>query len=138
MECLENLKRQHQEIRTIVSDISSLLNFYILLQDPVPIRNKLPALSGKLSVHLAMEDKSLYPRLIKRGRSEVQITAKVFLAEMGNLINSFQNYSQKWLSADSIKANPDDFINDSNYIFRALLQRINREDRELYPLVEEG
>lgn len=133
---LANLKRQHREIQDMVNELLSLLNPNILQRNPVSVRTKLSALSGKLSIHLAMEDKYLYPMLIENGRSGVQATAKKFFTEMGDLVDVFQNYSHKWLNPNSIKANSHEFITDSNNIFRTLQQRIERENRELYPLFE--
>ena len=133
---LANFKRQHQEIRELVNMTTALLDHSALEKDPTQVRYKLSALSGKLLIHLSMEDQFLYPILMEQDDRQLQTTARKFLAEMGDLVTVFKNYSQKWISPSSIKANPAAFIKESTDILHALLQRIEREDRELYPLVE--
>lgn len=137
MSRLDNFKRQHREIRELVSNITALLDRDLLLAEPAQVRYQLSALSGKLMMHLAMEDKFLYPSLMGKDDTKIQSTADRFSAEMGDLVKVFKDYSEKWLTPSSIKANPDTFIKDSHDIFQALLRRIEREDRELYPLVDQ-
>ena len=137
MSRLNNFKRQHREIRELADKISMILNQDLLVQDPMEVRNLLSTLSGKLMMHLAMEDQFLYPNLMESNDSQIQTTAARFSTEMGDLVKVFKDYSEKWLTPSSIKANPDTFIKDSHDIFQALLRRIEREDRELYPLVDQ-
>ena len=138
MSRLTNFKRQHREIRELISTITPLLDRDLLLIEPTQVRYKLSALLGKLMMHLAMEDRFLYPRLIKSKNRQIQTTANRFSTEMGDLVKVFNDYSKKWLSSSSIRANPDAFIEDSHDTFRALLNRVDLEDLELYPLVEEA
>lgn len=137
MSRLNNFKRQHREIRELADKISMILNQDLLVQDPMEVRNLLSTLSGKLMMHLAMEDQFLYPNLMESNDSQIQTTAARFSTEMGDLVKVFKDYSAKWLNPSTIQANHEAFIKESRAIFQALLKRIDREDRELYPLVEE-
>ena len=135
---LVNFKRQHREIRELVNKIKSSLLIDLLQTEPASVRYILSTLSGKLLMHLAMEDQFLYPSLMEKNDPILRATAQKFLTEMGDLVDVFKNYSQKWLRPSLIQADPRAFIEDSNQIFHALLQRIDQEDQELYPLSEEA
>lgn len=138
MSQLSNFKRQHREIRELVSMITSLLKHDLLCQEPTKIRYILSTLAGKLMMNLAMEDQFLYPSLKEKDDQRIQTTAHKFFTEMGDLMNVFKNYSQKWLSPSLIRENPDSFIQDSQDILHSLLKRIEQEDQQLYPLLEEA
>ncbi len=138
MSRLDNFKRQHREIGELVNDIITMLSQDLLVQDPTKVRTLLSTLSGKLMMHLAMEDQFLYPSLMENSNNQIKTTAARFSTEMGDLVKVFKDYSDKWLNPSTIKANPEAFIKESHDIFLALRRRIEREDRELYPLVDQA
>jgi hemerythrin-like domain-containing protein len=102
------------------------------------IRHELSILSSKLTIHLAMEDKALYPYLLKSQNLTVEKTAKQFMDEMGNLVTTFKEYNHKWFHTNLIRAQFEEFRTETDLILQALKLRIKREENELYPLVEEN
>ena len=93
-------------------------------------------LASTLIAHLKAEDWALYPRLMESGDDAVAATAKAFSDEMGGLAAAFGVYSQRW-DAMSIASNWAGFCLETKDIIAALTERITRENRELYPLLEE-
>lgn len=83
MSITSNLRRQHTEILALASEIRGALQ-----QDPAGIESiekLLPALTGKIKIHLAMEDNALYPLLLDAAEAETRRLAADYLNEMGIL-----------------------------------------------------
>jgi iron-sulfur cluster repair protein YtfE (RIC family) len=98
------------------------------------IKDILNKLSGVLSVHLTAEDNALYPRLIADSRPQISGLARRFQHEMGGLKKAFTSYATKW-SSTAIAEKADVFARETRGIVTALTARIDRENREFYPLI---
>ena len=136
MAITDNLRKQHKEISETVKQISVLLKPDILLQDAEQAGILLSKFTENLEIHLTWEDEALYPALQRHPKEEVRILTKVFSEEMGGISKAVARYAANWPNAESIKKNPDGFINESHEIFAALSSRINQENNHLYPLLE--
>jgi hemerythrin-like domain-containing protein len=99
------------------------------------VRALLSSLAGKLGVHLAMEDKALYPRLAEDGAPPDAALAAAFMQEMGGLGAAFAAYNRNW-PAPAIAADPAGFARETRAVFAALARRIERENRQLYPIAD--
>ena len=93
-------------------------------------------LASTLIAHLKAEDWALYPLLMNSGDAKIAATAKAFSDEMGGLAEAFGVFAQRW-DAMSIQKDWTGFCHESNAIITALTSRITREDRELYPLIDQ-
>ena len=130
----DNFRRQHQDLLALVSDIAGKLKTEP--GDARGLRNLLSALAGKLTMHLAMEDKALYPRLAEAKAEDSRAVARAFQQEMGGLAQTFADYNQKW-QATTIAGDPGGFARDTHALFAAIGRRIARENTELYPLADQ-
>ncbi|SHM31268.1 Hemerythrin HHE cation binding domain-containing protein [Caldanaerovirga acetigignens] len=92
-------------------------------------------LSGLLSLHLNSEDKYFYPVLLSHYNPEIRKKALEFTNETGDLSQKFANFKSEYMQAKNIKENPEKFIEDFSKINTALRQRIEREEKYLYPLI---
>jgi hypothetical protein len=128
---------QHDDLLGIVTDISKGLNVASLSSDAAPARTLLSKLLGKLKMHLTMEDKSLYPRLMNSNDANLKAVAKKFSDEMGDIALVLADYQKNWPTAGAIQKDPASFIQQTNGIFAALGNRIERENNELYKLADE-
>ena len=129
----DNFKRQHQELLDLVGELATRVK--VNPGDAKGLRTMLSALSGKLTVHLAMEDKALYPRLMQADVDNSRGLARTFQQEMGGLADTFAQYNQKW-QAGTIAADPGGFARATQELASALGKRIARENAELYPLAD--
>jgi len=136
MSVTDNYRRQHNEIVEVVQKIIAGLNVEKLKKDASTIRELLMVLSGKLKVHLTMEDKVLYPSLVNHSSEQVRQTAKKFVDEMGGIKQGFLDYIQKWSSRGSIENDAVVFEKETRDLFAALRKRVERENNELYPLLD--
>jgi len=71
----KTFRDQHEELIKIATQISSRLNADALSKDANEVRSLLSKLLGKLNVHLAMEDRNLYPNLLKHPNEKVRSMA---------------------------------------------------------------
>lgn len=132
----DTLRRQHKDLLEIAAEISSHLNSDKLSKDANEVRSLLSQLFGKLNVHLTLEDQVLYPQLINHSDEKIKETAKRFVDQMGGIADALKDYKNKWSNAIKIQKAADDFINDTKGIFDALAKRIEKENNELYVLLD--
>ncbi|HEC97974.1 MAG TPA: hypothetical protein ENI58_07480 [Nitrospirae bacterium] len=69
---------------------------------------------------------------------KIKKVAIQFLEEIGGIAPAFNNYLNKWANPASIERNPSEFINETNELFNALKNRIERENNILYPLIDQS
>ena len=127
----DKFRQQHDEILAVVGELNDQLK--AKAEAPV-LRGLLSNLAGKLNFHLAMEDKALYPRILKHN-GKAQVLATKFMDEMGDLGATFMAYNNKW-QATAIRNDPAGFAAETRKVFTALGKRIARENAELYPLAD--
>ncbi len=92
-------------------------------------------LSSVLITHLKAEDWVLYPRLLMSQDRYLAATARVFNQDIGGLANAFAAYSERW-NASAIAVDWTGYCLDSRGIIDGITNRITREDRDLYPLLD--
>lgn len=129
--------RQHAEIGEVLSALSGKLDTNKLSNGgALEVCADVSRLVGMLSVHLASEDERLYPELAASPDPAVSDAAERFQSEIGGLKTDVEMYFLKWVSPQAVIENPEDFITDSQTVLGAVSDRIDRENDELYPLVE--
>lgn len=130
-------RKQHAELVELVQTIAGNLDESALANSTASDASELlTKLAGKLLVHLAAEDYALYPKMIGSGDSEAASIAKQYQDEMGGLKEAFQGYYAKWNGAEKISANPATFITETQGVFKALGERVQKENTVLYPLAD--
>lgn len=130
------MRSQHMKLTEHVHAIRRKLASSI---DPTlakTIRSEIIRMSGLLNFHLSMEDRVVYPRLLRHRNGEVASLAKRLSEDMGDIKENFSAYRKKWLSVGAIESMPGEFTMETNLLFLALGKRMVREDLELYPVVE--
>jgi len=134
MSDVAKLRGEHAALVEIATRLSALI------AEPQPpaaaelftVRNELSSL---LIAHLKAEDWVLYPRLFASPDPAVEQTARAFSDEMGDLAQAYGAHTHKW-TATSIAADWSGYCEETAAILDALSNRIVRENRELYPLLE--
>jgi hypothetical protein len=129
----DKFRQQHEEILGIAGELQKMMK---TKADPQDLRTVLSSLAGKLNFHLAMEDKALYPRVMKIDAAAHAVATR-FVEEMGGLAEQFAAFNNKW-QVSAIRSDPDGFANQAHKIFNALGKRVARENAELYPLADKA
>lgn len=134
MSSLAQLRAEHAELVRIVGELQVLIG----RETPPPqvelfqVRRKL---SSVLIAHLKAEDWVLYPPLLSSDDPVIADTAQHFVDEMGGLAQAYSVFNEKW-DALSIEADWSHYQAEAKDIIDALTNRIIRENRDLYPLLE--
>jgi iron-sulfur cluster repair protein YtfE (RIC family) len=134
MSSLAQLRAEHAELVRIVGELQTLIDNDV----PPPqvelfkVRRKL---SSVLIAHLKAEDWVLYPPLLNSNDSVIAATAQEFVDEMGGLAQAYSVFNEKW-DALGIEADWAHYRAEAKGIIEALTNRIIRENRDLYPLLE--
>jgi hypothetical protein len=132
----DSFRRQHQEILGQVKELQPQLNIVSLRRDAAQVTTGLQRLAGMLKAHLALEDRTLYPKLMAHADPAVAAMARRYQQEIGGLQTAFSNYVERWPTASSIQQESDLFLSQTEQVMAALLARIEREDGELYPMAD--
>lgn len=136
MALTDNLVKQHVDLLNLIEQITAQLQVDKVTSNTDDISNLLSQLAGKLTMHLAVEDKSLYPKLLGHSDEKVQRVTQKYIDEMGTLAEAFTSYLDKWRGADAKRDNAQGFIDETKAVFGALDKRIKSENSDLYPLLE--
>lgn len=131
-------RTQHDDLVKIVQQISAQLKPELVTANAAGIAKLFTQLAGKITVHLAMEDESLYPKMIKHANPNIANTAKKFMTEMGTIKTAFTGFMKKWGSETAMKGNPTAFITETQGLFGVLAKRIEKENNELYKMMDEA
>ncbi len=132
---IPDLKRQHSEILSLIRNIEGLSsgNIDASAKD---IAYNINALSGKMKMHLMSEDQFLYPGLMNSSDDLIRKTAQEFSDEMGGLADAFQFFVKQYNIPLRITQKKDTFLTESKKIFGLIKERIENEDKKLYPMIE--
>jgi hemerythrin-like domain-containing protein len=138
MQTLDNYRTTHSELRRMIDDLCS-----ILTPEQLSIRPNaktacelLCDLGEMLRQHLSTEDRSLYPRLLIHEDPKVKSIAWGFISGEKPLRATFENYHTRWLRNWDLDFS-DEFLAETRKVFDLVSQRIDREEQELLPKLEE-
>lgn len=86
--------------------------------------------------HLDIEDRHLYAALLNHKERSVNNTAKQFLSGSAEIKRIFEAYLHKWCKKRAmIIKDHQAFVNETEDMFRLVLNRIQDETEQLYPLI---
>jgi len=132
----ENLRKQHEETKQLIKEISTYLTVSSLAENSQKVRLLLSTLIGKTNVHRAAEDNYLYPKMINHDSKELRTIAEKYYEGFIKTKDVLSIYSTKWASHIKIKENSNEFIEDTIGIFNRILDRIDKENKELFSLAD--
>ncbi len=135
-----NIRRQHAEIVNVTNELIEELNSLnndLTSENERKVIRLMNTLLGKLFVHLSIKDKVLYPNAIESPNKVLSEKALDLMGEMGDLRSRFMAFREKYLCKANIE-NSTMFINDLLTLLHALKNRIEREEKELYPLMSKA
>lgn len=130
------LKRQHSEVVALAKYILEQIGSNSVEKNLDEVVRAINTISGKLKLHLMNEDKFLYPKLNSSSDPQLRKFGKQFGDEMEVVTKEFEAYKMSYNTAAKIKQNLAGFENATKKVFFALSKRIEKEERELYPLLD--
>ena len=131
---IERLRAEHAALIALARIVSELIH-----APGPPQLTELASARGRLREtlvrHLKCEDWILYPRLLATGEPELMRITREFELGIGDLAAEYTAYDNKWTAA-LVAAEWEKFGRETREIFGALATRVEREERELYPLAD--
>lgn len=137
MTATQRYRAQHTELIAFISQIAALLQDANLSKKAAEIRSLISTLAGKLSIHLAMESKNLYPKLMAQSDPDIRALSTRYSDEMAAMLDDFTQFNHRWLTVALIEKDWGNFIAETTRIMNAIQARIERENQELYTLVDD-
>ena len=89
-----------------------------------------------LLAHLKLEDDWLYPHLQRAANDVVRRKAQTYSRDMGDLKENFLTLWETWTRPGEIARNRAVWRSDWNIFTKALIERMDREDHDLYVAAE--
>ncbi|SBV31166.1 protein of unknown function [uncultured Sphingopyxis sp.] len=132
---MQRLRAEHAALFTLSRIILGMVRAGRPPPRPAELASARAKLRENLVRHLKCEDWILYPRLMATGDQDLMRITRDFEIEMGDLAADFAAYDEKW-TGDRAAADWAGFCRETAAIFDMLAARIEREERELYPLAE--
>lgn len=126
------LHGQHERIMRIAADLRRAVDHGDEIRPVAALRWRL---ARELIAHLAVEDRLLYPSMIRSPHAAVVEAAMLLKTETGGFAKEFTTYMARW-SDTRIAREWDAFRSETKAILDALAHRIQREDEALYPLAD--
>jgi len=134
----ESFRNHHTEVRALTARIEQLLDIEAITANAAPVATVVRELFGKFGVHLAIEDATLYPRMLNHADARLREAARKFQAEMGGMKSTFDAYRHRWPGPTVISRDPQGFVAETRQILAALGRRISCEDSQLYDLYDQA
>ncbi|HUA79432.1 MAG TPA: hemerythrin domain-containing protein [Dyella sp.] len=132
---IEKFKQEHIDLLAAVTVLREFVQSGVQ-ENADAICKQLMSMAAVIKLHLAAEDRMLYPALANAKNPSVAEVGKQFQQEMGGIAEAFTAFVSRWNLASKIAASPAGFKDEANAVFKALHTRVQRENRELYPLAE--
>jgi len=131
---LDRYHEHHAEIHGLLGDLHRRLQPGSF--DALGARQLLVTLGARLNIHLAFEDRALYPTLLKSPDAAVREKTLAYMGEVGGLKEAMGAHLKRWLSTTGVLAEPEAFRTGTLGFLRALERRLQAEDQDFYPFIE--
>ncbi|SUS05552.1 hypothetical protein DF3PB_20021 [uncultured Defluviicoccus sp.] len=133
---LYRLKRQHAEIRKVMAGaLLTLEGNTAAASKASELASQLEEIADLVTSHLRIEDREIYPFLLQSRNADVSRAADLLRGQMGGLAQDFEAFARKYAYPGSITAGGAAFCEEARATFAKLRDRMQREERELYPLM---
>ena len=130
---IQNLERQHTEIKTLLSQFKQLIHNDLTDGQIDEVVKVINTLAGKLKIHMNTEDRFLYPALSQSNNAKLREAGKAFSLEMTAISDAFGHYKNKFNTPSKVKADKVSFLKESKSVVQLIEKRMDKEDTQLYP-----
>ncbi len=135
-----DISRYHRDHARILEQIETLrhLSREGVAANAARIGEAIVGMASHVKFHLAAEEQVLYPAMARSADAELAALAERYRGEMRGLSQAFADFVARWRVPARLEAEPEGFRRDANTVLRALFERLQREDAELYPAAEQA
>lgn len=132
---IERFKTQHIDILDGIASLRKLAHSSIS-ENAHKIAQEISALSKIVTMHLAIEDRILYPALQKGSNKKLADMGKAYQEDMQGIASAYIAFSRKWAAATTVMGQPEIFRTEANQVLKAVYDRMQKENSEFYPAIE--
>ena len=132
---IDKFKQQHVDILEGIASLRKLaLNG--VARNAAEIAQGIVAMSATIKLHLAVEDRALYPAVARSADAELARKGREFQEEMDAIAAAYEGFAKRWNNARNLELDERGFRDDANTVLRRVHERMQRENRDLYPRIE--
>ena len=132
---IDKYKHQHTAIFTNIRKLKELSHAGIA-HNAAEIATHVIRMSSVIKLHLSIEDRFLYPALQEANNPRLATMGKQYQHEMTHIAETYGEFARKWNDAAQVAGNPEAFRSEANRVLKVLFERMQREDRDFYPMIE--
>lgn len=132
---IDKFKQQHVDILQGIASLRRMAHAGVA-RNAAEIARGIVAMSATIKLHLAVEDRAMYPALARSADADLARTGRAFQEEMDAIAQSYEAFARRWNNARSLERDEDGFRADANSVLRRVHERMQRENRDLYPRIE--
>lgn len=132
---IDKFKHQHSDILACVAELRRLVRAGIGAHAP-ELAERIVAMSGMIKLHLAVEDRVLYPVLQAGTNVALARMSQQYQREMPGIASAYLAFAGKWNTPANLEQHPEQFRSDANVVLKLLFERIRREDQQFYPAID--
>lgn len=132
---IDRFKKQHVDILDGIASLRRLAHAGVA-ENAQEIARRVTALSSVVTMHLAIEDRILYPALQHGENPQLAAMGKAYQDEMKGIASSYIAFSRKWGTAATLVAQADEFRQEANRVLKTVYDRMQKENTEFYPAIE--
>jgi len=135
MNIVERYMNQHKIVLSLCSALQEAAEFGVNEKDFSSYVSVLNTLDDILSAHLESEDTYFYPDLAENEDSVIQTTSQRLQEEMSPISKVYKQYKKKYEISENILEDEVTFLKETRFLVKALYNRIEKEEKELYSLL---
>jgi len=135
MKSIDRYKNQHKIILSLCTALEDAAVLTVLEKKFSYYQSVLKTLDNILAVHLESEDNFLYPDFAQDNSKKVRETAQRLQEEMAPVTAVYVAYKKRYLLKENVFSDTDTFLQETKVFVLTLQNRINKEEKELYPLI---
>ncbi|RFP19397.1 MULTISPECIES: hemerythrin domain-containing protein [unclassified Duganella] len=132
---IDKFKHQHIDILSAIADLRRLVQSGIA-EHAADISQRIVTMSGIIKLHLAVEDRVLYPTLEASGNAALAGMSQRYRQEMDGIGGEYLGFAGRWNTPRQLAEQPEAFRDEANRVLKTLYERMKKEDREFYPAIE--
>jgi iron-sulfur cluster repair protein YtfE (RIC family) len=133
---IDRFKHEHVDILESIATLRRLTQAGVA-DNAVQIAQRVVAMSSLIKLHLAVEDRVLYPALQNGADIQLARLGQRFQQEMGAIASAYMAFARRWNTAEALRSDEAGFKADANAVLRQVYERMQRENRDFYPRIEE-
>ena len=132
---IDKFKQQHVDILEGIATLRRLALAGVA-RNAAEIARGIVAMSATIKLHLAVEDRALYPAVARSADAELARKGREFQEEMDAIAAAYEGFAKRWNNARNLELDERGFRDDANTVLRRVHERMQRENRDLYPRIE--